>query len=167
VITKEIPTKMNSLPKRAFALPDNYFLQKYIRLAHWQHSFSAGSQPIQKMHSIDRYCADIGYEKAVPVIKEWLADSSPNVRRAVTEGLRIWTGRHYFNNHPEAAINLLSRLRNDDSEYVRKSVGNALRDISKKHQELICNELHQWDITNKQIKQTHKLASKFLQKKAG
>ena len=117
--------------------------------------------------AFDRYCADVGYEKAIPVIKEWLADPSPNVRRAVTEGLRIWTGRHYFNNHPEVAINLLSQLRNDDSEYVRKSVGNALRDISKKHRELVSNELRQWDITNKQIRQTHKLASRFLQEKAG
>ena len=117
--------------------------------------------------AFDRYCSDIGYEKALPVIKEWLADSSPNVRRAVTEGLRIWTGRHYFNTHPEVAINLLSRLRRDESEYVRKSVGNALRDISKKHGDLVKEELCEWDITDKQIKQTHKLASRFLQKAAG
>ena len=81
--------------------------------------------------AFDRYCADVGYEQALPVIKEWLADSSPNVRRAVTEGLRIWTGRPFFNDHPEVVIQLLSQLRNDESEYVRKSVGNALRDISK------------------------------------
>jgi 3-methyladenine DNA glycosylase AlkC len=115
--------------------------------------------------AFDRYCADVGYEQALSVIKEWLADSSPNVRRAVTEGLRIWTGRSYFYDHPEAAIQLLSRLRNDESEYVRKSVGNALRDISKKHKELVKVELQQWDIANKRIEQTHKLASKFLQNK--
>ena len=117
--------------------------------------------------AFDRYCADVGYEQALPVIKEWLADSSPNVRRAVTEGLRIWTGRPFFNDHPEVVIQLLSQLRNDESEYVRKSVGNALRDISKKHTELVKIELHKWDITNKHIKQTHKLASKFLQKYMG
>ena len=117
--------------------------------------------------AFDRYCADIGYEQALPVIKEWLADSSPNVRRAVTEGLRIWTGRPYFHDRPEVAIQLLSQLRNDESEYVRKSVGNALRDISKRHMQLVESELNQWDITNRQIKQTHKLASKFLQKPAG
>jgi 3-methyladenine DNA glycosylase AlkC len=117
--------------------------------------------------AFDRFCADVGYEDALPVIKEWLADSNPNVRRAVTEGLRIWTGRSYFRDHPEVAIRLLSQLRNDDSEYVRKSVGNALRDISKKHQILVKTELCKWDITNKQIKQTHKLASKFLQKTRG
>lgn len=113
--------------------------------------------------AFDRFCADIGYKDALPVIKEWLADSNPNVRRAVTEGLRIWTGRPYFREHPEAAIQLLSQYRDDESEYVRKSVGNALRDISKKHKELVKNEICIWDITNKQVEQTHKLASKFLQ----
>jgi len=117
--------------------------------------------------AFDRFCADVGYEDALPVIKEWLADPNPNVRRAVTEGLRIWTGRPYFREHPEVAIQLLSQFRDDESEYVRKSVGNALRDISKKHKELVENELCTWDITNKQVKQTHKLASKFLQKTEG
>ena len=110
-----------------------------------------------------RYCADIGYEHALPVIKEWLADSRHNVRRAVTEGLRIWTGRPYFHDHPEVAIQLLSQLRNDESEYVRKSVGNALRDISKKHTELVRIELSRWDIADKRVAQTYKLANKFLQ----
>jgi HEAT repeat protein len=112
--------------------------------------------------AFDRYCADIGYEQALTVIKEWLSDSSPNARRAVTEGLRIWTGRPYFRDHPEVAVQLLSRLRNDESEYVRKSVGNAIRDISKKHKELVINELQRWDVANKRVAQTHKLAGKFL-----
>jgi 3-methyladenine DNA glycosylase AlkD len=112
--------------------------------------------------AFDRYCADIGYQQALSVIKEWLADSSPNVRRAVTEGLRIWTGRPYFHDHPEVAIQLLSQLRNDESEYVRKSVGNALRDISKKHKGLVKIELQGWNIANRRIEQTHKLAIKFL-----
>jgi len=114
--------------------------------------------------AFDRYCADTGYEQALPVIREWLADSSPNVRRAVTEGLRIWTGRPYFHDHPDAAIQLLSALRGDASEYVRKSVGNALRDISKKHGKLVMNELQRWEITDKRIEQTYKLAGRFLNK---
>ena len=115
--------------------------------------------------AFDRYCADVGYEQALPVIKEWLSDSSPNLRRAVTEGLRIWTGRPYFYDHPEVATQLLSQLRSDESEYVRKSVGNALRDISKKHTELVRIELRRWDTASKRVAQTHKLASKFLQNK--
>ena len=113
--------------------------------------------------AFDQYCSDIGYEKALPVIKDWLSDENPNVRRAVTEGLRIWTGRDYFREHPDVAIKLLSRLKMDESEYVRKSVGNALRDISRKHKDLIRAEVEKWDLSDKQIKQTYKLASKFLE----
>jgi HEAT repeat protein len=115
--------------------------------------------------AFDRYCADVGYAQALPVIREWLGGASPNVRRAVTEGLRIWTGRPYFSDHPEVAVQLLSRLRNDESEYVRKSVGNALRDVSKKHKELVRTELQRWDTEDKRIGQTYKLASKFLTNK--
>jgi 3-methyladenine DNA glycosylase AlkC len=115
--------------------------------------------------AFDRYCADVGYEDALPVIREWLTDSHANVRRAVTEGLRIWTGRPYFKDHPNVAVRMLSRLRADRSEYVRKSVGNALRDISKKHKEMVRIELQLWDIAEKDVAQTYKLASKFLQKR--
>jgi len=112
--------------------------------------------------AFDRYCADIGYEQALSVIKKWLEDPNPNVRRAVTEGLRIWTGRPYFSDHPDITIQLLKDLRDDGSEYVRKSVGNALRDISKKYPDLVKSELQKWDTSKKSIAQTYKLASKFL-----
>jgi 3-methyladenine DNA glycosylase AlkC len=46
---------------------------------------------------------------------------------------------------------------------VRKSVGNALRDISKKHTELVRKELQQWKTTDKKVAQTYKLASRFIQ----
>jgi 3-methyladenine DNA glycosylase AlkC len=113
--------------------------------------------------AFDQYCKDNGYEKSLPVIKDWLTDENPNVRRAVTEGLRIWTSRDYFREHADVAIKLLSQLRADESEYVRKSVGNALRDISRKHKDLIQKELQRWDVSDKHILQTYKLASKFLQ----
>jgi 3-methyladenine DNA glycosylase AlkD len=112
--------------------------------------------------AFDKYCSDIGYEKALLVIKEWLVDDHPNVRRAVTEGLRIWTNREYFRENPRIAVKLLSQLKDDESQYVRKSVGNALRDISKRHKDLIESELETWDTSERKTKQTYKLASKFL-----
>jgi hypothetical protein len=112
----------------------------------------------------DRFCHDVGYKTALPTIEEWLSHSNPNVRRAVTEGLRIWTGRDYFKQHPDLAIKLLSNLRNDPSETVRKSVGNALKDISKKHGELVKSELAAWDLSQKTTNQVYKLASKHLAK---
>ena len=114
--------------------------------------------------AFDEYCKKVGYEKALPVIDEWLAHPHANTRRAVTEGLRIWTSRPYFQEHPYEAIRRIAALKENESEYVRKSVGNALRDISKKFPELIEAELATWELDGKAIKQVYSLASKFLQK---
>ncbi len=114
--------------------------------------------------AFDQYCQDTGYEKAIPVMRDWLSDTNPNTRRAVTEGLRVWTARPYFQDHPQAAIQLLSPMRSDPSEYVRKSVGNALRDISRKHERLIASELASWNLSEKRVQQVYKLASRFLKK---
>jgi HEAT repeat protein len=107
----------------------------------------------------DAYCREVGYEQALPVIESWLADRNANVRRAASEGPRIWTSRPYFKQHPETAIQLLSALRDDPSEYVRKSAGNALRDISRKHKELVRTELARWDVRQPGTLQTYRLAS--------
>jgi len=61
---------------------------------------------------------------------------------------------------------LLASLRADDSEYVRKSAGNALRDISKKHADLVRRELATWNVTDKRVATTHKLAAGFIGKVA-
>jgi 3-methyladenine DNA glycosylase AlkC len=112
--------------------------------------------------AFDRYCADSGYERALPIIKSWLSDTNPNVRRAASEGLRIWTSRPFFKDHPETAIRLLRQLKDDESEYVRRSAGNALRDISRKYPALIRAELRTWDNSDVAIAQTHKLAGRFV-----
>lgn len=112
--------------------------------------------------AFDEFCKIIGYEKALPIIDEWLENENPNTRRAVTEGLRIWTSRPYFKENPNEAIERLVSLKEDSSVYVRKSVGNALRDISKKFPELIKIELDSWSLESKEIKQVYKLASKLI-----
>ena len=112
--------------------------------------------------AFDEYCKNIGYENAIPVIDEWLRSDNPNTRRGVTEGLRIWTSRPYFKVNPQEAIKRIAPLKDDASEYVRKSVGNALRDISRKFPELIRSELKTWNLETKEIKQVYKLASRFI-----
>ena len=112
--------------------------------------------------AFDHYCKTTGYQAALPVIDDWLGHSQSNTRRAVTEGLRIWTSRPYFKDHPQEAIRRIACLKRDPSDYVRKSVGNALRDISRKFPDLIQAELATWTLDSKDIQQVHKLASKFL-----
>ena len=112
--------------------------------------------------ALDEFCKKIEYEKALPIIDEWLGSNNPNTRRAVVEGLRIWTSRPYFKENPNEAIRRIANLKDDSSEYVRKSVGNALRDISKKFPDLIKIELENWKLESKEINQVYKLASKLV-----
>ena len=112
--------------------------------------------------AFDEYCKNTGYENVLPVIDKWLNADNPNTRRAVIEGLRIWTSRSYFKENPQEAIKRIARLRGDASEYVRKSVGNVLRDISRKFPELIKEELKTWNLETKEIKQVYKLASRCV-----
>lgn len=137
-------SRVLSFLREQVALDDNWRVQEVLAKA------------------FDHHCKLVGYEQALPTIDQWLASPLANTRRAVTEGLRHWHSRPYFKQHPEQAISRLAALRYDQSEYVRKSVGNALRDISRKHPELIRAELATWDLSTKPVQQVHKLASKFL-----
>jgi hypothetical protein len=112
--------------------------------------------------AFDEVCKHSGYEASLPLIEEWINDGNPNVIRAVTEGLRIWTSRPFFKENPAVAIALISKHKAHESEYLRKSVGNALRDISKKHAELVQSEVQTWDLSNSKVLFTYKLATKLL-----
>ena len=112
--------------------------------------------------AFDEVCKYRGYEASLPLIEEWLNDDNPNVIRAVTEGLRIWTTRPFFKENPSIAIALICKHKAHESKYLRKSVGNALRDISKEHAELIRDEVQRWELSNPRILFTYKLAAKLL-----
>ena len=114
--------------------------------------------------AFDEFCKKVGYEQALLTIDEWLKNGNANAKRAVTEGLRIWTNRPYFKDNPDEAIRRLASLKGDESEYLRKSVGNALKDISKKFSNLVKTELDSWNLGNKEVLQTYKFASKFIKK---
>ena len=115
--------------------------------------------------AFDNYCKKNGYKNSLEIINEWLNNKNANVRRAVIEGLRIWTKRPYFENNPQETIDILAKYKTDESEYVRKSVGNSLKDISKTYPELIKKELCKWELDTKEIQQVYKLANKSMEKK--
>lgn len=114
--------------------------------------------------AFDRACRDRDYETALPLIEEWLSDPCPNVRRAVTEGLRVWTQRPWFRDRPEGAIRFLAGQRAEPSRYLHTSAGNALRDISRTQPALVAAELATWDLDDPNVAFTHRLAAKFLDK---
>ena len=114
--------------------------------------------------AFDEFCKKVGYEQALLTIDEWLKNGNANAKRAVTEGLRIWTNRPYFKENPDEAISRLASLKENESEYLRKSVGNALKDISKKFPNLVKTELDSWNLSSKESLQTYKFASKFIKK---
>lgn len=107
--------------------------------------------------AFDYYCAALGYETALAEMESWLTDPDPRLNRAVIEGLRVWTGRLYFKAHPEVTVSMISAHRGSGSEYLRKSVGNALRDIRKRHPELIECEVADWDLSDPRVVFTAKL----------
>lgn len=110
--------------------------------------------------AFDHYCKAIGYKESLPVIEKWLSNKNPNVKRAVVEGLRVWTRRPYFKDNPKVAIALVSNNKDNESEYLQKSIGNSLRDIKKTHKELVEREISKWDKYDPKIKFVKSLIDK-------
>jgi 3-methyladenine DNA glycosylase AlkC len=78
----------------------------------------------------------------------WTSDSSPHVRRLVSEGSRPrlpWGMRlREFQNDPNWTLPLLEKLKDDPELYVRRSVANHLGDLLKDHPDVIYALCHRW-----------------------
>ncbi|HMN94166.1 MAG TPA: DNA alkylation repair protein [Hydrogenophaga sp.] len=78
----------------------------------------------------------------------WSTDASAHVRRAVSESTRPrlpWAPRlRVFDDNPEPVLALLTRLRDDPSSYVRRSVANHLNDRVKSHPDRLLSLAREW-----------------------
>ena len=87
-------------------------------------------------------------EKTLSVLKGWTTDGNHHVRRLVSEGTRPrlpWAMRlPMFIEEPSPVIDLLERLKDDDKEYVRRSVANNLNDIAKDHPDKVARIAGRW-----------------------
>lgn len=87
-------------------------------------------------------------DEMLAILHTWTADENPHVRRLVSEGTRPrlpWAGRlHAFIEDPSLTLALLEKLKDDPSEYVRRSVGNHLNDIAKDHPKLVIATCRRW-----------------------
>ena len=88
------------------------------------------------------------FELTYGYLQQWAMDDNPHVRRLASEGCRPrlpWGQRvPYLMTHPEPIIAILQHLKDDESDYVRRSVANNLNDISKDYPDLVVSLAQQW-----------------------
>jgi len=87
-------------------------------------------------------------EKAMKYMYELADDDNEHVRRFASEGCRPrlpWAmALPNLKKDPSPIIPILEKLKNDKSEYVRRSVANNLNDISKDNMETVLNLCEKW-----------------------
>lgn len=80
---------------------------------------------------------DADPDRGMAWMRRWAGDPNPHVRRLASEGCRprLPWGRRLrgFVADPGPVLEVLDLLRDDPSEYVRRSVANNLNDIAKDH----------------------------------
>ena len=78
----------------------------------------------------------------------WSKHKNEHVRRLASEGCRPrlpWAmALPLFKNDPKAIMPILEILKNDSSEYVRRSVANNLNDIAKDNPKKVIEIAHKW-----------------------
>jgi 3-methyladenine DNA glycosylase AlkC len=78
----------------------------------------------------------------------WAHDDNVHVRRLVSEGTRPrlpWAPQlKRFREDPTPVLELLELLKDDEAEYVRRSVANNLNDIAKDHPEVVVATAAEW-----------------------
>lgn len=81
-------------------------------------------------------------------LEQWCNNRDEHVRRLVSEGTRPrlpWGAQlAELIRDPKPVLPLLEKLKDDKSEYVRRSVANNLNDISKDHPELVIRTGKRW-----------------------
>ncbi len=81
-------------------------------------------------------------------MEHWCTDPDEHVRRLVSEGSRPrlpWGPRlPQFIADPSPVLRLLEKLKDDESESVRRSVANNLNDTSKDHPEVVIDLCRRW-----------------------
>ena len=86
--------------------------------------------------------------RAISILQDWTQDPNQHVRRLVSEGTRPrlpWAMRlPVFIEDPSPLIPLLDALKDDEEEYVRRSVSNNLNDIAKDHPDVVAGIARQW-----------------------
>lgn len=130
-------------------MPHVFFVARY-GLDHFDISMKAQYELTQRFTAefsirpyLERY-----QEETLIQLRKWSKDPNEHVRRLVSEGTRPrlpWAPRlREFQKNPLPVLELLERLKDDSSLYVRRSVANNLNDIGKDHPELLFATARKW-----------------------
>lgn len=91
---------------------------------------------------LDRY-----EDEALKIMYGWAGASDEHLRRLASEGSRPrlpWGSRVPWLMEPGPTLPILDLLRDDPSEYVRRSVANHVNDLTKDHPEAALQLLGRW-----------------------
>jgi 3-methyladenine DNA glycosylase AlkC len=99
----------------------------------------------------------------------WSSHPHPMVRRLSTEGFRPrlpWAmAVPYLKKDPAVILPVLEKLKEDESETVRRSVANNLNDIAKDHPEIVLRLIAEWNGKSKETDWVIRHGSRSLLKR--
>jgi 3-methyladenine DNA glycosylase AlkC len=117
-------------------------------------AFEAGLELMRKLTS--RLSAEFALRiflnadaaRTIDIVTTWCSDPDEHVRRLASEGTRSYLpwARQVTELHlrPTLTVPIIDALYRDDSTYVRRSVGNHLNDLSRRHPELAVEIGKRW-----------------------
>ena len=154
-LSKEYPEALGILREIApsFSGFDTMVFPDYVQcygLDHWDLSLPALAffTTLCSSEYAIRPFLDQDPQRAMQYLHTWAEDENEHVRRLASEGCRPrlpWgMALPRFKQDPSPILPVLEKLKDDPSEYVRKSVANNLNDISKDHPELVLDICERW-----------------------
>ncbi|MDR2639180.1 MAG: DNA alkylation repair protein [Helicobacteraceae bacterium] len=91
-------------------------------------------------------------KETIAAMIEWSKDENVHIRRLASEGVRIslpWSKKLYVAIEEfESYKTILTNLKNDESKFVQKSVGNNLNDLYKAYPEKAKAIINEWNGNN-------------------
>ena len=91
---------------------------------------------------------DADQTRALEIITPWARDENIHVRRLASEGTRPrlpWGMQlKQLVKDPKPTLPILTTMRDDSEEYVRRSVANHLNDIAKDHPDVVAQIANDW-----------------------
>jgi len=106
-------------------------------------------------------------KKTFARLKKWAGDDNEHIRRWASEGTRPrlpWGMKlHASIVDPKPGLEILEKIKFDNSLYVRKSIANHLNDITKDHPDLVIATLKAWQ---KKVTAKDKAKLEWIKKQA-